>query len=105
MHSNTITNNWMTIGYSSKKDAYRLDSGRIQTGAKGIGRFALDRIADSCQMLSKTETESILWSVNWSDFNSGTKITDVGADFEITNINFKEFIRLCVHEKCGIMML
>lgn len=88
MTSETIRNNWMTIGYSSKKDNYKLNSGRIQTGAKGIGRFALDRIADNCKMLSKTKTESILWSVNWSDFNSGTKITDVGADFETTNIDF-----------------
>lgn len=91
MTSETIRNNWMTIGYSSKKENYKLNSGRIQTGAKGIGRFALDRIADNCRMLSKTETESVLWAVNWSDFNSGTKITDVGADFETTNIDFTTY--------------
>lgn len=91
MTSDTIRNNWMTIGYSSKKENYKLNSGRIQTGAKGIGRFALDRIADNCRMLSKTETESVLWAVNWSDFNSGTKITEVGADFETTNIDFTTY--------------
>lgn len=91
MTSDTIRNNWMTIGYSSKKENYKLNSGRIQTGAKGIGRFALDRIADNCRMLSKTETESVLWAVNWPDFNSGTKITEVGADFETTNIDFTTY--------------
>ena len=48
MDNDTIISNWMTIGYSSKKNNYKLSSGRIQTGAKGIGRFALDRIADKC---------------------------------------------------------
>ena len=41
MTEQVINENWMTIGYSSKKSNYRLPSGRIQTGAKGIGRFAL----------------------------------------------------------------
>ncbi len=92
MSSKVIVDNWMTIGYSSKKTDYKLSSGRIQTGAKGIGRFALDRIADHCSMLSKTESESILWNVNWSDFNSGIKITDVGAELEPTKITISDFI-------------
>ena len=108
MTSETIHSNWMTIGYSSKKENYKLNSGRIQTGAKGIGRFALDRIADNCKMLSKTNTEAVLWSVNWSDFKSGTKITDVGADFEITNIDFCNYtneilnndLKSLIKEKC-----
>lgn len=48
MDNDAIISNWMTIGYSSKKNDYQLKSGRIQTGAKGIGRFALDRIGDIC---------------------------------------------------------
>ena len=41
-----IKEHWMTIGRSSKKASYVTEQGRIQTGAKGIGRFALDRISD-----------------------------------------------------------
>ena len=41
----------MTIGNSSRKN-YVSNKGRIQTGAKGIGRFALDRLADVCTMLT-----------------------------------------------------
>lgn len=51
MTAQTIQNHWMTIGRSSKKGNYISGEGRIQTGEKGIGRFALDRIADKCQML------------------------------------------------------
>lgn len=93
MEYNTIISNWMTIGYSSKKSNYKLASGRIQTGAKGIGRFALDRIADMCTMLSKSGDSSILWNVDWRDFNIGKKITDVGAEIQDTNENFNDFIK------------
>lgn len=91
MDYDTIISNWMTIGYSSKKNNYKLSSGRIQTGAKGIGRFALDRIADRCDMLSQSNTSKILWNVNWQDFDIGKKITDVGAEIKETSINFKDF--------------
>lgn len=52
MTEDIIKNHWMTIGRSSKKENFVSQKGRIQTGEKGIGRFALDRIADSCQMLT-----------------------------------------------------
>ncbi len=48
MTPDTIIKHWMTIGRSTKKTNFISKSGRIQTGAKGIGRFALDRIADQC---------------------------------------------------------
>jgi 5-methylcytosine-specific restriction endonuclease McrA len=48
MTPDTIVKHWMTIGLSTKKKSFISNSGRIQTGAKGIGRFALDRIADQC---------------------------------------------------------
>lgn len=92
MSKKTILDNWMTIGYSSKKSEYKLASGRIQTGAKGIGRFALDRISDTCTMLSKSKEFSIEWSVNWSEFNTGKKITEVGAELEDTKQDFNSFL-------------
>ena len=42
MSEDTIKNNWMTIGNSTKVENFYSKMGRIQTGAKGIGRFALD---------------------------------------------------------------
>ena len=43
MTEDVIRSHWMTIGNSSKKNEYITPGKRIQTGAKGIGRFALDR--------------------------------------------------------------
>ena len=70
MTQEVIQKHWMTIGRSSKKSTFVSDKGRIQTGEKGIGRFALDRIADQCQMLTWTgkENEKILWTVDWNAF-------------------------------------
>lgn len=92
MDNDTIISNWMTIGYSSKKNNYKLSSGRIQTGAKGIGRFALDRIADKCTMISKSNSTTIEWNVDWRDFDIGKRITDVGAEIQETDQNFNDFI-------------
>ncbi len=92
MDNDAIISNWMTIGYSSKKNDYQLKSGRIQTGAKGIGRFALDRIGDICNMISKTSASSIEWYVDWRDFNIGKKITEVGAEIYDSKRSFDQFI-------------
>ena len=92
MTADIIMKHWMTIGHSSKKKRYRSDSGRIQTGAKGIGRFALDRIADQCQMLTVSDQGRYLWSVDWRTFESEGTITDVTADLDETPLSFSEFI-------------
>lgn len=97
MTEQTIRNHWMTIGRSSKKRTYISGGGRIQTGEKGIGRFALDRIADRCQMLTGTVSSGmkLLWTVDWSSFAGGRNITDISADLEETTISFKEFLEGC----------
>ena len=40
MTKDVIIKHWMTIGRSTKKKQFISKSGRVQTGAKGIGRFA-----------------------------------------------------------------
>lgn len=94
MTQEVIQKHWMTIGRSSKKSTFVSDKGRIQTGEKGIGRFALDRIADQCQMLTWTgkENEKILWTVDWNAFSSGINITEIAADLDKTNQSFDEFV-------------
>ena len=62
MTQTIIKKHWMTIGRSTKKTVYVSKSGRVQTGAKGIGRFALDRIADQCTMLTHSE-EGVLYGL------------------------------------------
>src|SRR3989344_4198421 len=44
MTEKVIRDHWMTIGTSNKLNDFRTKNKRIKTGAKGIGRFALDRL-------------------------------------------------------------
>lgn len=97
MTEDVIRRHWMTIGRSSKKESFVSKGGRTQTGEKGIGRFALDRIANKCKMLTGTENfkERLLWTVDWGMFASGKNITDVNAELEMTDIDFAEFVADC----------
>jgi hypothetical protein len=87
-----IIKHWMTIGRSTKKDRYMSRTGRIQTGAKGIGRFALDRIADQCTMLTSSEEGRCLWTVDWRTFENENAITDVSAELDETSLSFLDFL-------------
>ncbi|MFY3791816.1 ATP-binding protein [Ureibacillus sp. MALMAid1270] len=93
MNKDIIQEHWMTIGNSSKVKDYKSVKGRIQTGAKGIGRFALDRISDMCRMLTITQDSKLEWNVNWSDFDSGNRITEVYADLDDVDYNINDFFR------------
>ena len=97
MTEEVIKRHWMTIGRSSKKDSFLSRNGRIQTGEKGIGRFALDRIANNCRMLTGTENsgDRLLWTVEWEMFSPGKNITDINAELEKTDISFEEFVTDC----------
>lgn len=79
MKEEILRTHWMTIGNSSKKHSCVTKSGRIQTGAKGIGRFALDRMADQCDMLTISEEGGLEWIVDWRDFDGSKKISEVKA--------------------------
>ncbi|WP_167958701.1 sensor histidine kinase [Anaerosporobacter faecicola] len=92
MTENVILKHWMTIGSSSKKINFKTQKGRIQTGAKGIGRFALDRIADNCSLLTISKEEHLLWNVDWNVFEFGQKITDVTAELDKSKLSFTEFL-------------
>ena len=97
MTQDIIIKHWMTIGRSSKKQAYITNAGRIQTGAKGIGRFALDRIAEKCTMITGTKenNDKIIWSVDWSQFGGDLNITEVTADIENSSVSYEEFVGHC----------
>lgn len=101
MTLDVIKKHWMTIGRSSKKSSYITNMGRIQTGAKGIGRFALDRIADRCTMLTGTSNnkKKIIWSVDWSEFLGDLNITEVNADVEKTDVSFAAFMEKCTNKE------
>ncbi len=109
MTQSIIINHWMTIGTNNKEVDYFTKSGRVKAGAKGIGRFALDKLGSQCAMVTKfnesvhidvdeqgnkTNFKAYHWNVNWDDFEGEFKTIDkVEADLiGYKELNFKEYI-------------
>lgn len=108
MNDMIIQNQWMTIGTDNKLYEHTTEGGRVKTGAKGIGRFALNRLGMLTNMISlptileveennvneenseKETPNTILiqndsnigfeWTVDWKDFDKkGATVSDVEA--------------------------
>lgn len=85
MTDTIIKDYWMMIGTDNKEVDFESAAGRVKTGAKGIGRFALDRLGNIAEMytLQKEQTDGFFWKVNWDDFKkSGVSISDVKATLD-----------------------
>jgi len=85
MTEDIIEKSWMTIGTDDKKNNFKSKKERIKTGAKGIGRFALDRLGKKCKMFTKTfESECVFWEVDWGQFEEkDAVITDIKAQMHL----------------------
>lgn len=94
MTEDVIRRHWMTVGSSSKKNSYVSANGRIKTGAKGIGRFALDRISDRCQMWTATKDKALVWDVCWNDFSGNKSISEVKARLYDTDDTLLSFVEV-----------
>lgn len=94
MKEDVICTHWMTIGNSSKKETYLSVGKRVQTGAKGIGRFALDRISDKCNMLTISEAGGLEWIVDWDEFSGRKRISDVKALLYDTDARLLDYVNI-----------
>jgi|CXWL01.1.fsa_nt_gi signal transduction histidine kinase len=82
MAQDVVVDKWMQIGTDDKVANFTSERGRIKTGAKGIGRFALDRLGGRARMLTipKETNKGLIWSVNWKLFDVvGISINAVNA--------------------------
>jgi signal transduction histidine kinase len=83
MTDSIIANQWMTIGTDDKLYSHTSNSGRVKTGAKGIGRFALNRLGTTTELytISEENNEGQYWKVEWNDFDkAGAVVSQVNAD-------------------------
>lgn len=91
MDRQTIKNQWMVIGTDAKNLNAYSDGGRVKSGAKGIGRFALDRLGRTCRMITKqaAAAEYNIWNVEWEHFEGqGKLLNNVMAELSFgRNIN------------------
>lgn len=96
MTDKVISEQWMTIGTDDKLNNAITKNGRIKSGAKGIGRFALDRLGESCTMITfpSLGSKGYRWDVNWGDFEEkvegrNVNINEVFATLDtIENSNY-----------------
>lgn len=120
MTQNIIREHWMTIGTDNKANDIFTKQGRVKSGAKGIGRFALDKLGSRCEMTTifnpapeihkpdtdiegnLTENVGYNWIVNWEDFEGEFKTIDkVGAILtELQSISIKEEVLKIIPASC-----
>jgi signal transduction histidine kinase len=77
-----LTEKWLFLGYSAKRDGtedYRdkIKSGRVYAGAKGVGRFSCDRLGKFLNLITvsekpKSKIENIF--VDWVKFEKNQKV-------------------------------
>lgn len=95
MNQEIIENNWMRIGTGNKEEDYLSIDGRVKTGAKGIGRFALDRLGALSEMWTvyKDSTHGYHWKMDWQQFERpNSSLSDIQAELEESNISIADFL-------------
>ena len=102
MTGDIIEQLWMTIGTDDKALNPVSSKKRVKSGAKGIGRFALDRLGDTTDMYTKTKnSEGIIhWSVDWRSFDEfGLTVDNVEAGIEVVSDKSMDDIALSLSGK------
>lgn len=114
MNNKIIREQWMTIGTDDKLYNATTTSGRIKSGAKGIGRFALDRLGNKCTMLTfpKNKNLGYRWKVDWGHFEvkdgsgKNVKINDVYAElYSISKTGYLDSIKKAITNEPFIEIL
>ncbi len=98
MEKTIVEDYWMQIGTGNKEQFHLSDNQRVKTGAKGIGRFALDRLGMQTEMwtLSKKSEngEGLFWKMNWEQFDDMNKtISEIEADLSIQQLDLENKIK------------
>lgn len=94
----TIREKWMKFATDDKLYDYRSSAGRIKSGAKGIGRFALNRLGHKSEMLTFTDSgEALRWTMNWDDFDvPQANLSDVEADVDYIDPSSIQHVMECI---------
>ncbi len=95
MNREILETAWMNIGTDHKEvNIYSPRKNRIKTGAKGIGRFALDKLSFCTQVFTKCETEPIYkWRIDWTQFDNARLLNQVEASLEVCSGEFEDFVK------------
>lgn len=85
---------WMNIGTDNKEvNVYSSRKNRIKTGAKGIGRFALDKLSLRTQVFTKCADEVVYrWEIDWTQFDSARLLNQVNAELQEEQGEFEGYV-------------
>ena len=94
MSKEIVESSWMRIGTSYKEINYVSEKGRIKTGAKGIGRFALDKLSMESSMYTKAPDKKLVkWSIDWEQFSNSKLLNEIDADIVETDDCFLDVVK------------
>ncbi|MES1226473.1 MAG: ATP-binding protein, partial [Bacteroidota bacterium] len=96
MTREVVEDQWMEIGTDNKEIISVSSDGRVLTGAKGIGRFALDRLGFVSEMwtVSKKTKKGCSWKMNWKQFDEAKKkLSDINAEIDDITVDLKTFLK------------
>ncbi|MRX82909.1 sensor histidine kinase [Eggerthella guodeyinii] len=100
MDRGTLRSAWMNIGTDDKVENRVSLGGRVKTGAKGIGRFALDKLSTVTTVYTKKKTDSLLrWGIDWGQFEKATLLNEVTATIETLEGEFECYVKQCIGKK------
>lgn len=92
MDEQTLRYAWMNIGTNDKEEKRVSPKGRIKTGAKGIGRFALDKLSTSTVVYTKNDNDSLKkWQINWDQFETANLLNEVTATIDDCDGSFSQY--------------
>lgn len=105
MTEEIILHHWMTIGTDDKLiNAKSSVKKRVKSGAKGIGRFALNRLGKNAEMVtfaSENYGNGYKWTVDWSAFDKAERLTDITAS--VDKLSYEEAAKW--FDDCGLNKL
>lgn len=94
MSLSDVQTKWMYIGTSDKEVNYTSEKGRIKTGAKGIGRFALDKLSVISRMYTKCNEDKLIdWSINWEQFENSKLLNQITAEIGQTEDSYDQIVK------------
>lgn len=110
MTEKVIEEHWMQIGTGNKEKEFVSNDNRTKTGAKGIGRFALDRLGFETEMwtLPKNSKNSngSFWKMNWNQFDQSEKtISQIEAELDPIQIDLVKKINELTNNRIDIQAL
>ncbi len=98
MTTKVLEDYWMTIGTDNKLYDIKTSKNRIKVGAKGIGRFALDRLGSKTEMwtFSEDKKNKNYWVIDWSQFDKPkARLNDIYASLErLEKVDLDSFLDL-----------